>query len=96
MNKYLPETCCVAGNYYSLKGQHERAITYFQRGLRVNPHFLSAWTLMGHEYVELHNTAAAVACYREAIAVSESDYRAWYGTLCPLHILVYTRMYTHV
>ena len=24
-----------------------------------------AWTLMGHEYVELRNTAAAVQCYRK-------------------------------
>ena len=23
--KYRPETCCIIGNYYSLKGQHEKA-----------------------------------------------------------------------
>ena len=28
---------------------------------------LSAWTLMGHEYVELKNTAAAVDAYRHAV-----------------------------
>jgi hypothetical protein len=22
-NRYRPETCCIVGNYYSLKGQHE-------------------------------------------------------------------------
>ena len=36
----------MAGNYYSLKGHHERAVTYFQRALRVNAKFLSAWILM--------------------------------------------------
>jgi len=59
IDKFSAESCCVVGNYYSLKGKHERAITYFQRALRANPKFLPAWTLMGHECVELRNTAAA-------------------------------------
>lgn len=79
IGKYRPEVCCVVGNYYSLKGLHERAILYFQRALRLNPKFLSAWTLMGHEYVELRNTSSAVYCYRKAVDVSPFDYRAWYG-----------------
>jgi anaphase-promoting complex subunit 8 len=33
----------VVGNYYSLKGKHERAILYFQRALKLNPKCLSAW-----------------------------------------------------
>ena len=33
--------------------------------------YLSAWTLMGHEYMELRNTAAAVQCYRNAVGISE-------------------------
>jgi tetratricopeptide (TPR) repeat protein len=40
---HTPETCCVVGNYYSLKGKHERAILYFQRALKLNPKCLSAW-----------------------------------------------------
>ena len=96
VNKFLPETCCIIGNYYSLKGQHERAISYFQRCLRTNSRFLSAWTLMGHEYVELKNTSAAVSSYRRAIAVSASDYRAWYGlgqTYEMLHLYQYALHY---
>lgn len=26
-NKYRPETACIIGNYYSLKGQHEKVCT---------------------------------------------------------------------
>ena len=26
VDKYRPETCCVIGNYYSLKGEHEKAV----------------------------------------------------------------------
>ena len=79
IGKYSPEVCCVVGNYYSLRGLHERAILSFQRALRLNPRFLSAWTLMGHEYVELRNTSSAVFCYRRAVDISPFDYRAWYG-----------------
>ena len=96
IDKFAAETCCVVGNYYSLKGKHERAITYFQRALKSNPKFLPAWTLMGHECVELRNTAAAVQCYRNAVDLSPSDYRAWYGlgqTYEMLHLYQYALYY---
>ena len=73
------EACCVVGNYYSLRGQHEKAVQYFQRALRLNPQYLAGWTLMGHEYMEMKNTNAAIQCYRQAIEVNRRDYRAWYG-----------------
>jgi anaphase-promoting complex subunit 8 len=78
-DKFRPETCCVVGNYYSLKGQHEKAVMYFRRALTLDRSFLSAWTLMGHEYVEMKNTHAAVESYRRAVDVNRKDYRAWYG-----------------
>uniref|UniRef100_A0A7S3STY6 Cdc23 domain-containing protein n=1 Tax=Emiliania huxleyi TaxID=2903 RepID=A0A7S3STY6_EMIHU len=78
-DKYRPEACCVVGNYYSLKGAHEKAVLYFRRALKLDANFLSAWTLMGHEYVELKNTAAAVDAYRRAVEIDAKDYRAWYG-----------------
>jgi anaphase-promoting complex subunit 8 len=74
VEKFCPETCCVVGNYYSLKGRHERAVQYFQRALRLNGQYLSAWTLMGHEYMELRNTSAAIQCYRNAVQISEVQY----------------------
>lgn len=78
-NKYRPETCCIVGNYYSLKGQHERAVIYFKRALRLNRRDLSAWTLMGHEFIEMKNTEAAIEAYRSAVDINPRDYRAWYG-----------------
>ena len=67
IDKYRTETCCVIGNYYSLKSLHEKAVQYFQRALKLNPSYLSAWTLMGHEFIELKNTNAAIQSYRRAI-----------------------------
>lgn len=78
-DKFRPETCCIIANYYSLKSEHEKAITYYQRALTLNRNCLSAWTLMGHEFVELKNTHAAIESYRHAIDVNKKDFRAWYG-----------------
>lgn len=78
-DRFRPETCCVVGNYYSLKSEHEKAVMYFRRALTLDRSFLSAWTLMGHEYVEMKNTHAAIESYRRAVDVNRKDYRAWYG-----------------
>ncbi|KAJ1638501.1 hypothetical protein T492DRAFT_943643 [Pavlovales sp. CCMP2436] len=79
VDKYRPETCCIVGNYYSLRAEHEKAVLYFQRALKLDRNYLSAWTLMGHEYVELKNTGAAIHAYRQAVEISPRDYRAWYA-----------------
>lgn len=79
IDKFRPETCCVVGNYYAMKSEHEKAVVYFRRALTLDRTFLSAWTLMGHEYVEMKNTQAAIECYRRAVDVNRRDYRAWYG-----------------
>ena len=67
IEQYRAETCCVIGNYYSLKNRHQKAVIYFQRALKLNRRYLSAWTLMGHEYVELKNSPAAIEAYRRAV-----------------------------
>ncbi|GLU12247.1 hypothetical protein SLE2022_289430 [Rubroshorea leprosula] len=73
-DKYRPETCCIIGNYYSLNGQPEKSVTYFKRALKLNKNYLSAWTLMGHEYVEMKNIPAAVDAYNHAVDISPHDY----------------------
>ena len=60
-------TLARPGNYFSLRRDHEKAITYFRRALKLDRSYLSAWTLMGHEYVEIKNTNAAIASYRRAV-----------------------------
>lgn len=96
VDKFSVEVCCIIGNHYSLKGQHERAVTYFQRALRLDSSYLSAWTLLGHEYMELRNTVAAVQCYRQGAELSGTDFRAWYGlgqTYEMLHLYQYAVYY---
>ena len=45
----------MALTYFALQ-----AVTYFRRALKLSRHYLSAWTLMGHEYVEMKNPPAAI------------------------------------
>lgn len=40
---------------------------YFHRALKLNPQYLSAWTLLGHEFMEMKNTNGAIHSYRQAI-----------------------------
>lgn len=45
---------------------------YFKRALLLNRDYLPAWTLMGHEFVELKNSHAAIEAYRKAIGESSN------------------------
>ncbi|KIL66252.1 hypothetical protein M378DRAFT_161115 [Amanita muscaria Koide BX008] len=79
LDKDRPEVCCLVGNHYSLRAEHEKAVKYFRRATQLDRTYLSAWTLMGHEYVEMKNSHAAIEAYRRAVDVNRKDYRAWYG-----------------
>ena len=60
------------GNYYSLRAEHERAVKYFRRATQLDRTYLAAWTLMGHEYVEMKNSHAAIEAYRKAVGTYHS------------------------
>jgi anaphase-promoting complex subunit 8 len=78
-DKYLPETCCVLGNYYSLIGDHPKAALFFQRAIALDRNFLAAYTLLGHEYLEIKNVTSAIEAYNSAVQINKKDFRAWYG-----------------
>lgn len=78
-DKYKPETCVINGNYYSRKGDHAKAILYFKRAIKLDASYISAWTLMGHEYMEIKNASEAIKAYRTSVEINPKDFRAWYG-----------------
>ena len=57
------------GNHYSLRAEHEKAVKYFRRATQLDRTYLAAWTLMGHEYIEMKNSHAAIEAYRRAVGV---------------------------
>lgn len=73
------ETCFCLANFYSLRAQHDKAATYFSRALKLDPTNVSAWILMGHEFMEMKKTEDAIKAYRSAINLDRTDPRAWYG-----------------
>lgn len=77
--KYRTESCCIVANYYSLDEAHEKAVVYYKRALVMNRNYLAAWTLMGHEFIELGNPQAAIESYRAAISIASYDFRPWFG-----------------
>lgn len=74
-----PQVWCVVGNCFSLQKEHETALRFFQRALRVDPSFTYAHTLSGHEFVSNEDFDKAVSCYRRAVQVDPRHYNAWYG-----------------
>lgn len=78
-DKYIPETCCVLGNYYARVCEHEKAIRHFKRAIMLDPRFLEVYTLLGHEYLELKNLMSSIEAYNSAVQINPKDYRAWYG-----------------
>lgn len=73
------ETCFCLANFYSLRAQHDKAAVYFARALKLDPTNVSAWILMGHEFMEMKKTEDAIKAYRSAINLDRTDPRAWYG-----------------
>ena len=65
----------------------------------LNPSYYDAWTLIGHEYIELRNFSQGLHSYRKAIAGNPNDYKAWYGlgqvrsTFWETHAMIFVQAY---
>jgi hypothetical protein len=58
-----------------------QAVLYFRRALKLDRNYLAAWTLMGHEYVELKNPPAAIGGQAHALLAGIKSY------LCPVQLV---------
>lgn len=79
LDRWAPQTWCVAGNCFSLQGEHEHAIKLIKRAIQLDSYFTYAHTLCGHEHFANENLDSALSCFRQAIAIDERHYNAWYG-----------------
>ncbi|OHT01816.1 Anaphase-promoting complex subunit 8 [Tritrichomonas foetus] len=98
IDKCRPETLTVSGNFYGINGKHDEAIYNFSSALCADSSFTFAWTLIGHEFVELENVSAAMASYSRAYESNPHDFRAIYGlgrvyemSKMPYHAALYYR-----
>ncbi|XP_068082472.1 cell division cycle protein 27 homolog isoform X2 [Anabrus simplex] len=79
-----PEAWCAAGNCFSLQKEHDSAIKFFQRAVQIDPSFVYAYTLLGHEYVTTEELDKAMSCFRSAIRIDSRHYNAWYSATSTL------------
>ncbi|KAI0467710.1 cell division cycle protein-like protein 23 [Xylaria cf. heliscus] len=79
VDPYRPESCCAIGYFYSMSKRHEDAIIYFRRAVTLDRSCATAWTFLGHKYMDVNNLYAALSSYRRSIGLNRRDYRAFYG-----------------
>ena len=79
LDRLAPETWCIMGNCLSLQREHEAALRLFQRSLQLDPQFVYAHTLCGHEHVASEDFDKGLGCYRNALRLDSRHYNAWYG-----------------
>ncbi|CAD5205504.1 unnamed protein product [Bursaphelenchus okinawaensis] len=72
-------TWCVVGNSLSLEKHHEAAVEAFERAIQINPRFGYAYSLLGHELIDLTKLDRALEAFKQAHIHSPNDYRALYG-----------------
>lgn len=51
---------------------------YYQRSVQLDPTYGAAWTLMGHEYLEMKNSHAAIEAYRRGIGMTILEYLEYF------------------
>ncbi|KAM0673197.1 anaphase-promoting complex component apc8 [Gurleya vavrai] len=74
-----PETFVAIANYYSLNKNHEKAIEYFLKSIKLDERFASNFTLIGHEYIEMENISEAIVNYSKSLKFNSDDHRALFG-----------------
>ncbi|KRY49753.1 Cell division cycle protein 23 -like protein, partial [Trichinella britovi] len=79
INVHSPVTCCILANYYSSMRKHEEAMSWYTRAVKLDPNSCNAWTLLGHEGLELRNYISSSHAYSRALEIDPRDYRVWYS-----------------
>ncbi|KAI3970319.1 hypothetical protein MKX01_023966 [Papaver californicum] len=80
---YQPESCCIIGNYYILKGEHEKFVMYFRRAFKramdINPCVIVPG-MLGQAYEIMRMPFYALYYFRKSVYLQPSDSRLWIAT----------------
>jgi tetratricopeptide (TPR) repeat protein len=74
-----------AENYFNIaysfgeKGEHVKAIEYYDKAIALNPNFEEAWFNKGFRLGKLERHEEAIECYNKAIALNPNDEEAWFN-----------------
>ncbi|KAJ1927306.1 anaphase-promoting complex subunit cdc27 [Tieghemiomyces parasiticus] len=89
LHRGAPQAWCTAGNAFSLQQRPVQALQCFERAIQLDPDFVYAYTLAGHEHLAHRQPATATGggawdqeaarCFRAALRLDPRHYNAWYG-----------------
>ncbi len=76
---FIPEAWIAVGNCFSLQKEHDQAINFFNRAIKLNPYNPYAYSLCGHEHVYNEDFPKAKKMFEQAINLDVRHYSAWWG-----------------
>ena len=69
----LAEELCRQGFSFSINGEDQKALQFFEEAIKEDPKNTMAWNGLGYCHAGLNNPAAAIQAYQEAIKTNPSD-----------------------
>jgi tetratricopeptide (TPR) repeat protein len=69
----LAEKLCRQGYSFSINGEDQKALEFFQEAIKKDPQNTMAWNGLGYCQVGLNNPAAAIKAYQQAIKTNPDD-----------------------
>jgi tetratricopeptide (TPR) repeat protein len=69
----LAEKLCSRGYSFSINGEDQKALDFFQEAIAKDPKNTMAWNGLGYCHVGMNNPAAAIKAYQQAIKTNPGD-----------------------
>jgi len=69
----LAEKLCRQGYNFSINGEDQKALEFFQEAIEKDPQNTMAWNGLGYCQVGLNNSEAAIKAYQQAIKTNPAD-----------------------
>jgi len=74
----LAENLCRQGYSFSINGEDQKALEFFQKAIEKDPGNTMAWNGLGYCQVGMNNPAAALKAYQQAIKTNPDDETLYY------------------
>ena len=74
----LAEKLCRQGYSFSINGEDQKALEFFQEAIEKDPENTMAWNGLGYCHVGMNNPAAALKAYQQAIKTNPGDETLYY------------------
>jgi len=75
----LAEKLCRQGYSFSINGEDQKALEFFQEAIEKDPGNTMAWNGLGYCHVGMNNPAAALEAYQQAIKTNPGDEALYYN-----------------